>query len=237
MKNIARVFCAAIFLVGLLVFSLAQNSDQADTSSNVGDVVESAQPYVMKIIQYRISQNGFRRMMNQGASYAKANGEYRYILYGPDGPKDDNLLSKDSDRLTIYAALSDGVYTKGVGSSTLTYESPRADDRAMEFFRSHKSLRNNRTFVRTDEVAGLKVYVMRTEIKDPAAEIEWIENSYSPKTGLVALRNIVHFRDGSEVRSEAVSVEFKEVPEDLNDDIRDLPIQNIEEKIRKQRQE
>ncbi|HTG14589.1 MAG TPA: hypothetical protein VK747_04895, partial [Blastocatellia bacterium] len=167
----------------------------------------------------------------------KANGEYRYIVYGPDGPKDDNPLSKHSDRLTIYAALSDGVYTKGVGSNTLTYESPRADDKAMEFFRSHKSLRNNRDFVRTDEVAGLKVYVMRTEIKDPAAEIEWIETSYSPKTGLVALRDIVHFRNGSEVRSEAVSVEFKEVPEDLNDDIKDLPIQNIEEKIRKQRQE
>ena len=57
----------------------------------------------------------------------------------PDGPKDDNLLSKDSDKLTIYAALSDCVYAKGVGSSTLTYESPRADDRAMEFFRSHYS--------------------------------------------------------------------------------------------------
>jgi hypothetical protein len=237
MKNIARAFCAAIFLVGLLVFSLAQNSDQADTSSNVGDVVEPAQPYVMKTVQYRISQNGFRRIMTQGTTYQKANGEYRYIVYGPDGPKDDNLLSKHSDRLTIYAALSDGVYAKGVGSNTLTYMSPRSDERKMEFFRSHKSLRNNREFVRTDEVAGLKVYVMRAEIKEPAAEIEWIENSYSPRTGVAPLRNIVHFRDGSEVRSEIVSVEFKEVPEDLNDDIKDLPIQNIEEKIRKQRQE
>ena len=237
MKNIARALCAAIFLVGLLVFSLAQNSDQADTTSNLGDVVEPARPFVTKTVQYRIGPNGFRRIMTQGTRYQKTNGEYRYIAYGPDGPKGNNLLSKYSDELVITAALSDGVYTKGVGSSTLTYMSPRADERKMEFFRSHKLLRNNREFVRTDEVSGLNVYVMRAEIKDPAAEIEWIETSYSPRTGVAPLRSIIHFRDGSEVRSEAVSVEFKEVPEDLNDDIKDLPIQNIEEKIRKQRQE
>lgn len=38
----------------------------------------------------------------------------------------------------------------------------------------------------------------------------------------------MHFRDGSEIRHEAISVEFKELPEDLNDDLRNLPIKQKE---------
>ena len=64
-----------------------------------------------------------------------------------------------------------------------------------------------------------------------------MEDSYSPKIGIGSLRAIVHFRDGSEVRSEAVSVEFTEVPEDLNDDLKELPIKNIEEKMRNSKKE
>jgi hypothetical protein len=235
-KNIFRASCLTIFFIGLLIFCLAQNSNQTDVS-NLDDEIESAQPCVVKVIQSSISQDGSKKIIGQSTIYSKANGEYRHIAYGPNGPKGDGLLSKHSNELNIYAGLPDGVYRKEAGSNALTYSSPPTDEKMLEFFRSHKSLRNHRDFVRTDKVAGLKVYVLRTEMNDLASPIEWAEDSYSPKAGFGSLRSIVHFRDGSELRTEAVNVEFKEVSEDLNDDLKNLPIKNIEDKIRKQQQE
>lgn len=236
MKNMARALCVAIFLIGLLVFSQAQQSNQAEIGTKANNIIESAQPCVVKLIQYRINQDGSKKILTQYTTYSKANGEFRQVAHGPNGPKPDNPLSKYSNELTIFAGLSDGAYMKEAGSNALTYQSSLPDEKMLEFFRSPKSLRDHREFVRTDKVAGLEVYVLRAEIDNSASPVEWIEDSYSPKTGFGTLRKIIHFRDGTEVRSEAVSVEFKEVPEDLNDDLKNLPIKNIEEKIQKQRQ-
>jgi hypothetical protein len=74
-----------------------------------------------------------------------------------------------------------------------------------------------------DEVASLPVYVLRAEIDNPESIHEWTEQSYSPKTGYAPLRTVVHLRDGSEVRIEAIRVEFREVPDTLNDDMSSSP--------------
>lgn len=150
-------FMCSGFLVGLLVFCLAQNNNQAEVSSNPDDEIEPARPYVVKVIQSSISQNGSKKIIGQSTIYSKANGEYRHIAYGPNGPKGDDLLSKHSNELNIYVGLPDGIYRKEAGSNALTYSSPPADRRMLEFFRSHKYLRSHRDFVRTDKVAGLKV--------------------------------------------------------------------------------
>jgi hypothetical protein len=235
MKNIARALCIAVFLVGLMVFSLAQSNNQAQTSSK-GDEVEPARSFVVKMIQYRVKPDGSKEMLSRYTVYEKANGEGRRISYGPSGPKPDNPLSKNSNELTIDAILSDGFYSKAAGSNTLTYISGKTDEKTLEYFRSHKYLRDVRSFVRMDKVLGLEVYVLREEITMPVREIEWIEYSYSPKMELIAPRRVIHYLDGSEVIAEAVSIEFKDVPEDLNDDLKDLPINNLEEKLQKQRQ-
>jgi hypothetical protein len=236
MKNIFRVMCAAVFLVGLMIFSLAQNSNQAQTRDNADVDIEPARPHVVKRIQHSINQDGSKKLLSQSTIYTKANGEYRAIVYRTTGPKEDNLLSKNSNEFIIHAGLSDGSYTRAAGSNILTYESALPDEEMLKFFRSHNSLRNNLRFVRTDKVAGLEVYVLRYNMDNCVSNIEWVEDSYSPKTGWGTLRSIMHFCDGIEVISEAVSVEFKEVPEDLNDDLKDLPINNLEEKKQKQRQ-
>ncbi|MGA9768876.1 MAG: hypothetical protein WBV94_07545 [Blastocatellia bacterium] len=238
MKHVARAFCAAVFLVGLLVFSQAQNTKQADSAGNDYNDVEPARSCIVKSIQYRVNQDGSKKIMTRYTTYHKANGEFRQVSYGPDGPKSDNLLSKYSNDTVIYAGLADGVYARGYGTNSLFYISRRAksDDQMSKDFRSSKYYMDNRDLVRTDTIAGLKVYVLRQEVPNPESDIQWVEDSYSPKTGFGALREIVHFRDGSEVISEALSVEFTEVPEDLNDDLKGLPISNLEEKIRKQSQ-
>lgn len=235
MKMIFRALCAAVFLVGLLVFTQAQNSKQTETSNN-DDEVEPARSSVVRMIQYRINPDESRKIMSRYTAYLRANGEFRQVDYGPNGPRDNNLLSKYSNEYFITAGLPDGVYVKGRGVDTLTYVSGRGTEQMFQAFRSHKYFRTDKGLVRTETIAGLKVYVLRTEYSNTEGEIEWIEKSYSPKIGLGALRSIIHFRDGSEVRSEALSVEFTELPEDLNDDLKNLPISNIDEKMQKQPQ-
>jgi len=234
MKNIARALCVAVFLIGLMVFSLAQSSKQAQDNSYVADDIEPAQPYVEKVIQYRINQDGSKQIVSMSTVYHKANGEYRLVSHGPNGLKADNPLSKHSNEAYIMAVMPDGLYSKSIGSDTLRYESGRATEEMLQFYRSRKNLKNNSNFVRMGKVAGLEVYVLREEIKNPASSVEWVEESYSPKIGLRGLLKVIHFREGWELVSEVLSVEFKEVPEDLNDDLKDLPINNLEEKMRKQ---
>jgi len=238
MKHAARAFCAAVFLVGLLVFSQAQDSKQADKADyNLSDV-EPARSYIQKSIQYRVNPDGSKQVMARFTVYVKADGEFRRVSYGPNGPKSDNLLAKYSNDTIINAGWGGEVYAKGIGLNSLIYigVGRKSDDQMSRYFRSPKYYINNRELVRTDTIAGLKVYVLRSKVDNPESDIQWSERSYSPKTGVGSIRAITHFRDGSEVISEALSVEFTEVPEDLNDDLKGLPISNLEEKMQRQRQ-
>ena len=238
MKHVARAFCAAVFLVGLLVFSQAQDSKQPDSADNGFNDVEPARSYIKKSTQYRVNPDGSKQVMTRSTTYHKANGEFRHISYGPNGPKSDDLLAKYSNDTVINVGLADGVYTKGVGLNSLIYlgEPTKSDDQMSQYFRSPKYYMNNRELVGTDTIAGLKVYVLRSKVDNPESDIQWSERSYSPKIGFSSLRSVTHFRNGSEVISEAISVEFTEVPEDLNDDLKSLPISNLEEKMQRQRQ-
>ena len=243
MKHVARAFCAAVFLVGLLVFSQAQDSKQPDSADNgFNDVefndVEPARSCIVKAIQYRVNPDGSKQIMSRFTTYERANGEYRLVSYGPDGPRSDNPMYKYSNETVIDAGWDGEVYAKGRGMNALFYIGARTkiDEPKSKYFRSRKYYMNVPSLVRTDTIAGLKVYVLRQKIPNPESNIEWIEASHSPEMGLNSLRVITHFRDGSEIISEALSVEFTEVPEDLNDDLKGLPISNLEEKIRKQSQ-
>jgi hypothetical protein len=80
-----------------------------------------------------------------------------------------------------------------------------------------------------DRVADLDVYVLKTEVANSPGL--WIERAYSPRTGLASLRTVIHMSDGTEVRQEAVSVVFKEIPENLNHDLENLPIRQTKKKI------
>jgi len=53
----------------------------------------------------------------------------------------------------------------------------------------------------------------------------------SPKTGYIPLRQIMHFRGGSEINSVATKVVFEDVPETLNDDLKALPKRVMPEEL------
>ncbi len=225
MKKVFRTLCGIVFVVGLLVFSQAQ----VQNNSGDDDVIEPAQSYVVKYVRYDVSPDGTPKILEHRTRYVKANHEWRLEFSRPNtdssSPTDsEGKLPKDQKKTHVYASGPEGVVSRGAGQDSRRSVSPSADQRMLDYFRSHKFLRENPQFVRTDEIAGLKVYVWRTETNDPENTEIWSETSYSPKTGFTPLRTVVHFRDGTEVRIEAVSIEFKEVPEDLNDDLKSLPV-------------
>jgi hypothetical protein len=216
MKSIYRFFCVGIFIVGVITFSQARMTG-AQLEKGKGDDLEPAAPYVVKYIIYRKAPDGNLTILGRRTRYVKANGEWRLIGHGPDE-------EQPNSNSTVMVSGPGGVQKRHSGSNELFAISPSADEQVWQSYRSHSFLRNHNLFVRDDEIAGVKVYVLRTEIADSAHPLAWAETAYSPKTGFIQLRTVNHFRDNSEVKIEAISVEFKEVPENLNDDLKDLPV-------------
>lgn len=231
MKNVWRGICVAIFVFGAVSLFQAQKRaagfQVANQSVDVSDT-EPAQAFVVEYVDSSVSSDGTVAVTGSTTRHVKADGEWRLVLRRNNG---QTVSSEGAKEVTVYGGTPDGVFEKKINSATRRYVSPSSDQSILQLYRSHNYLRSHREFVRTDQVAGLKVYVHRIEVGDAANPGQWQERSFCPKTGLTALRSVIHLSDGSEIRREAVSVEFKDVPEDLNHDLKNLPITPKEKKI------
>lgn len=217
MEKTFRLVCVIVFIAGLVQLSSAYRNQ-----SNPNDT-EPSLSFVVSYVESRITPDGTRINEAKRTRYVKANGEWKEIVQAfkqGDSLTEDSSAINDAKGAVVYAGLPEGVFAKPNNSDERKFVSPSPgpSDSLSQKFKSHGYLRNHKEFARTDELAGLKVYVLRT-----ATPYYWMELSYSPKTGLNSLRDIVHFNDGSEKRIEAIKVEFKEVPENLNEDLKALP--------------
>lgn len=232
MRKIFRGASLAVFLAGLITFAQVRHNtpasqapgketgaNQVQDKENSANDVEPARAFVLDSVQTQVDANGVATAHVYTTRYVKANGEWRLGPYG--FAPEDRLTNKGSN---FYAGTPDGVVAKRGGSDSLRSVSPSPDQQMVDYFRTHSSLRSNPRFVRTEQLAGLEVYVLRTEFDDSHPE-QWVETSYSPMTGSTPLRRIFHFHDGSEMRKEAIRITFQEVAEDLNDDLKALPKQ------------
>lgn len=219
MKNLWRVLCLAVFVTGVVSFSQTPTKNK-----DWRDQIEPAVPYTIISADYTIDSNGVKSVVGNRIRYVKPNGEWKQMRYDPrtDATSTDQAnINKDT---AVFASTENGVVAKAPGRAELKSISGLPDQLMQDCFRSAICLSKQPDFVRIDEVAGIQVYVLRTEIKDTTQPLEWIEQSYSPKTGYMMLRIARHFRDGSEMGAEAVKVEFKDVPDNLNDDLKGLPV-------------
>ncbi|MEK6325554.1 MAG: hypothetical protein AABN33_28260 [Acidobacteriota bacterium] len=207
MKKVWNALCVAVFVVGLVTFA-----------QTPGDDAEPARSFTVVMAHFRINADGSKTNLRDRIVYAKANGEQRQTLYDPNDGRGSTRQS------TVVARTEEGLFVTAPGLTERKLLSTTAvPQRMQECFRSARCLSANPRFVRTEELAGLQVYVYRDNVPPPNG-MEWIEQSYSPKTGFLALHRVSHFRDGSEDVLKATSVEFKDVPDDLNDDIKTMPI-------------
>jgi hypothetical protein len=223
-KNCLRGLCIVVFIFGAILFLQAHKNANALRSTvqtiDVSDA-EPAQPFTVEYVTTSIGTDGTVTVNGRTTRYVKADGEWRLELHRntakPGSPE-------AFGETMVYAGTAGGVFKRENKSESRSYVSQSDDQTTLHSYRSRNYLRNHREFFRMDEVAGLEVYVFRVEIRDTAQPGYWKETSYSPRTGITALRTVMHSSDGSEIREEALAVEFKNVPEDLNGDLKALPI-------------
>lgn len=206
--------CLAVFIIGAIAYS--------QTPVKQENKIEPAAPFTMVTVEYRVGADGTKSIVGNRIRHMDSNGEWREMSYNPQ-------TESPSKETAIFANTEDGVVAKAPDRQDKKFISKSPSQQLQECFRSVKCLSNQPGFVRMDVVAGLPVYVFRNEPNNPASPIEWIEESYSPRTGFTPLRFVQHFRDGSEIGlseigTEATKVEFKDVPKNLNDDLKEVPV-------------
>ena len=211
MNNPWRRSCLAVFILGVVAYTASFS--QSSTTSKAD--AEPALSYIVITANYRIDSSGIKTDLGDRVRYVKPNGEWQQTA---------NHETKNNKESAVIASTEEGVFAKAPGYPERKFISQTADPQMQKCFRSVRCLQMQKDFVRTEEVAGLKVYVLRSEISNPEIPIDWVEQSYSPKTGYVPLRHVKHFRDGSEMVEEATKVEFKDVPDNLNEDLQRFPI-------------
>jgi hypothetical protein len=215
MKNVFRSLCLVIFLVGIITFSLGWEKRKSDT--------EPSQSYVVVYFESHTTPDGKMAISNWRTTYVKANGEFTTVFQGSDASA---AFSNDATGLPgtsspVYAKTSEGTFTKETDSSERKSMSMAAPESIEPLYHSHSFLKNSKNFARMDKVAGLDVYVLKTVSEENSNY--WTETSVSPLTGSMPLRAVIHQPDGNIYTIEAVKVEFKGVPDNLNDDIQSLP--------------
>jgi len=133
-----------------------------------------------------------------------ATGEWKETRYSFDG------------RVSTLAGTKDGIYVIS-GKSKHLYGQNKIE-LINNLMRSEEELRNNPQFVGTEEVAGIKTYVLRHKMGGEAY--------YSPLTGVTPLKLVLRDNMGSPpvMVIEALSVEFRAFSDkDINID--NLPIE------------
>jgi hypothetical protein len=215
MKNGFRILSLIVFLIGILSFSLAWGKRKSD--------VEPSRSYVVISYEAQTSPDGKKTITAWRKKYVKADGEWKIVQYGSDAAAafaDDPTSSVKTSR-PVFAGTTEGVFAKASDSDERKSMSTSALESVEMKYHSHHFLKNHSQFVRMDEVAGLEVYVMRVVSEENPNY--WVECSVSPLTGRSPLRIVSHNLDGTEYITEAVKVEFREVPDNLNEDIKALP--------------
>jgi hypothetical protein len=213
MTNLFRGLCILVFTLGITIFSFAYTQ----TPTNDNDV-EPALPFIATYIQSQVSPDGNVTFTSWRNRYVKADGEWRIVSHSfkdTTSPQE----AYDAKSSPVFAGTPDGVVGKPANSDQIKQFSPATGQN--DAFRSHKYLKNHPGFNRVEELAGLQVYVLRQEFPDTSKNSpQWVEVSYSPKTGYTPLRTVNHLRDGSEIKIEVIKIDFREVPENLNEDIK-----------------
>ncbi|HKQ07034.1 MAG TPA: hypothetical protein VJ464_18030 [Blastocatellia bacterium] len=225
MQRIFRASCVVFFVIGVVSLSLAWRKREADRGADV----EPSRSFVAVYYIAHTTPDGQQTITSWRTRYVKANGEFRVVMHGTDKAAafayDAEGTSGTSS--SVLAGMNEGVFVKPAGSDERkALSTPAAEkswdasvpERLNRQFHSHAFLRNHPAFVRMDKFLGYDTYVMKT-----VADGYWVEQSFSPVIGRFPLRSVTHELDGNEFTAEVVKIDFREVPDNLNDDIKALP--------------
>ena len=181
--------CAAVFVFGVAsytVFSFQQSQKGR---------IEPARAFTLVLVESDVDPSGVETFKAIRTQNVDANGDWNEAVH-PIGKVGHAQYSRTADGVSV---------SNGKQSFTIPQEprptAVREKTRTIGFYET------SRAFVGTDTVAGLKVYRLRSKFDNE--QEGWLETSYSPTTGIMPLRTIIHRPDGSEKRIETFRVTFQ----------------------------
>ena len=205
MRLAFRIVSVLVFILGAVAFFHGSRSQEAESSQSK-EKVKPARSHVVSYLKYKLSADGTRTVTARRTRMVSAEGEWLET-------------TSDAESSPIVAGLSDGVFIVTPGSQTRSLTSPSASKEEELRYHSARTFKQSPAFQRMDVVAGIKVYVLHTESQSPP--LAWIEICQSPLTGRTPLRTVIAFTDGSQLVTEAIKVEFKDVPD--FDSVKSMP--------------
>lgn len=193
--QLTKIIAVIVFAVGASLFIKAAIADQDRTPKSF-------------LITYRVSRletNSAPVVEEIRVQTVKPTGEYKLSIY---------YLA--SGKAVDYVANQDSVYE--IKSDSLQYFGDALSPELRKNFQSRAFLKSHPNFSREEAVCGLTTYVLHTQDGD-----EWIEGYSAPETGNIALKTVLYHGNGSYTVIEAISVQFRDVPDD---EVRlpDLPV-------------
>jgi hypothetical protein len=215
MKKGFRVLSLIVLIIGIVSFSRAWVKKQNDT--------EPMRSYVAVFSESETAPDGKVTINRWRTQYVKANGETRTVAHGADAEAafKDDATAFQGTKSPVLAKTAEGFFVKPSGSNERKEGGRGISELDEKLYHSRSFLKTMPQFVRMDKVVGLDVYVAR--LANPDYPDDWTEVSHSPLTGVNPLRIVVHLPDGTLFTLEAVKIEFKDVPDNLNDDVLSLP--------------
>jgi len=187
-----RTLAIATFLCGCVLLAVSL------INANKAKAVQSEPPTVRSfVMQCLVSQSEDGESLTPKGFHIRAvsdTGEWKETRYSFDG------------KVSALVGAKDGLYIINGNSKHLYGESnPGLFRSAM---RSEEELQRSTQFIGTDEVAGIKTYVLRNEMGT--------EGHYSPLTGATPLKLVIRASpEGPPISvTEALSVEFRAVTEE-----------------------
>lgn len=218
MKKLVRVLCLFVSLIGMPSVSLAWQESKSD--------IEPMRSFVTVSFSAEATPDGKMTITGWHTKYVKANGNWTEVAHRTDMlaafAAAATNFAKTSSAASDESAERESAKASGAdGNDSLSLPFPESLEVK---YHSHSYLKSLPQFVRMDVVAGLEVYVIRAYADENPKY--WMEFSFSPLTGNFNLRAVSHSEDGSEFIYEVVKVEFKPVPDNLDDGIKLIPNTN-----------
>jgi hypothetical protein len=131
-------------------------------------------------------------------------GEWKETRYSFDG------------KISTWGATKEGLFS--VNGNAPQYFGDYDMEVAKNAMRSEEDLKKHPQLVRTEQIAGLRAYVLR--------DVHGSEGYYSPETGKTILKEIIHASPNTDTivhLTEALKVEFRDLSED-EAQLPDLPL-------------
>lgn len=186
-RRLLFLSCCCIFVSGLITFNTAYRYTQASQ-------IEAARPFTLTMLESQVDIRGVLRRRAILVQEVDSNGNWTSIK---------SYIGKQG---WVRIDQSEGLQliTTSSGESA-QHNWPSSGERLQQTFRDENFLRNHKYLDRTETYLGLNVFVIKYTMNNG----EWLEQTYSPKTGPVALRLVNHYPDGSEFRREGIQIEFR----------------------------